>query len=47
MTQEKIMTQIMDLATNDFQTVNNNMSKNIKEKTNIINGQGILQEKWK
>lgn len=38
MTQEKIMTQIMDLATNDFQTVNNNMSKNIKEKTNIING---------
>lgn len=38
MTQEKIMTQIMDLATNDFKTVNSNKSKNIKEEMNIING---------
>lgn len=38
MTQKKIMTQIMELATNDFKTVSSNMSKKIKEKMNILNG---------
>lgn len=45
--QKKQMTQMTELPTNDFKTVNSNMFKNVKEKIDIMNRQGISAEKWK